>query len=888
MSRKGTAGAAFDMDDVDDGRIDVELEALPEDPLHGGDEGFSGPARPEATGISMDAVDWDTGGSSATKRKGRKGRKGAGGAGGDAAGPSAGLGGLGALGGGIGGGIGGGGLGGWRTTSGGGGGGGGGGGLLGASLAASAGSVRSFASPASRSSASGAAGATFASPAAASASAHAGGAAAGPAPVAVKRSAETRDAAHTAVSMSGKAAALARRRNRQRIHRVAAPLPRPPPAVGAALRAVDARYAGYKAAKKVRATEADPAATTAAIAATSAAPAFADPCSPAAEGWAEEVAVAVLGHVDSGKSTIVGHTLSLAGHVDRREARSNASGAAAIGKGSFAHAWVMDRSEEERERGITIDVSVRRVGLQAPSAALADADAAAAAAGIAPGTAAAFPSSILASGAEAALPNAERQLCILDAPGHRALVEGAIGAVAQADIALLVVPAAEGEFATATAATGTAREHAIAARSLGVTRVVVAVNKMDAVGWSEARFEAVREAMTQLLCGDLAFSKSHVVFVPVSGMAGDNLRYTLAECAAAATATAAAAAEADAATAAAAVAPAARAASSRSESGGAGPSAVEAAAAALLSAARWYSLDRMGPAGSDAAATGLPVLPGTSCAPCGARGLTLLEALRCVKRTTPKDTRDVCKPLRLCVADVYRSDAAGASGTIVVGRVASGWVEHRKPLVALPSAAGTPQVSVKSVQPAGGLTAGPRTAGWAGQTLELTLGGVTEAVVIRPGTVLCWPSHPVPVVSEVKVQLVMVSHSLLGQAAAAAASSAADPAVASSADWDGGDDGAFNLAPLLPVVVGSRLKWLSTTADCFCRVVAILHTTNKDGDILKHRPRILRNGCRAVVRLRFESPVPMEASKHHRRIGRFLLRQGVRTAAAGTVLRVYK
>ncbi|CAE7947974.1 HBS1L [Symbiodinium sp. KB8] len=757
----------------------MELEALPEDPLHGGDEGFSGPARPEATGISMDAVDWDTGGSSATKRKGRKGRKGAGGAGGDAAGSSAGLGGLGALGGGIGGGIGGGGLGGWRTTSGGGGG-GGGGGLLGASLAASAGSVRSFASPASRSSASGAAGATFASPAAASASAHAGGAATGPAPVAVKRSAETRDAAHTAVSMSGKAAALARRRNRQRIHRVAAPLPRPPPAVGAALRAVDARYAGYKAAKKVRATEADPAATTAAIAATSAAPAFADPCSPAAEGWAEEVAVAVLGHVDSGKSTIVGHTLSLAGHVDRREARSNASGAAAIGKGSFAHAWVMDRSEEERERGITIDVSVRR----------------------------------------AALPNAERQLCILDAPGHRALVEGAIGAVAQADIALLVVPAAEGEFATATAATGTAREHAIAARSLGVTRVVVAVNKMDAVGWSEARFEAVREAMTQLLCGDLAFSKSHVVFVPVSGMAGDNLR--------------------------------------------------------------------MGPAGSDAAATGLPVLPGTSCSPCGARGLTLLEALRCVKRTTPKDTRDVCKPLRLCVADVYRSDAAGASGTIVVGRVASGWVEHRKPLVALPSAAGTPQVSVKSVQPAGGLTAGPRTAGWAGQTLELTLGGVTEAVVIRPGTVLCWPSHPVPVVSEVKVQLVMVSHSLLGQAAAAAASSAADPAVASSADWDGGDDGAFNLAPLLPVVVGSRLKWLSTTADCFCRVVAILHTTNKDGDILKHRPRILRNGCRAVVRLRFESPVPMEASKHHRRIGRFLLRQGVRTAAAGTVLRVYK
>lgn len=753
------------------------------------------------------------------------------------------------------------------------------GGLFGASLAASP--IRAQ---------SGSAAAAAAAPPG-PARAVAAGASASPAPAAHKHLPEARDSAHVAVSMSGKAAALARRRNRVRLHSVAAPLPRPPPAVGAALRAVDSRYAAYKAAKKVKATAEDPAANTAAVAATSALPAFADPYSPAAEGWAEEVAVAVLGHVDSGKSTIVGHTLSLAGHVDRRETRSNASGAAAIGKGSFAHAWVMDRSEEERARGITIDVSVRRVGLQAPTSSLAAAEAAAAAAGLPPGTVSAFPSSILASGAEVALPNAERQLCILDAPGHRALVEGAIGAVAQADVALLVVPAAEGEFATATAATGTAREHAIAARSLGVTRVVVAVNKMDSVGWSEARYETVRAAMTQLLCVDLAFSRSHVTFVPVSGMAGDNLRFTLAECAAASTAAvAAAAAEADAAAAAAGVPPAARTAAARSDSSGAGAGSDEAAAAALRAAAHWYSLDRMAPAGPEAsaAATGLPILPGTSSSPCGARGLTLLETLRCVKRTTPKDTRDVCKPLRLCVADVYRSDAAGSSGTIVVGRVASGWVEHRKPLVSLPAAVGTPQVSVKSVQPAGGLTAGPRSAGWAGQTLELTLGGVTEAVVIRPGTVLCWPSHPVPVVTEVKVQLVMVSHSLLGQAAAAAASSAADGMVASSADWDGGDDGAFNLAPLLPVVVGSRLKWLSTTADCFCRVVSILHTTNKDGDILKHRPRILRNGCRAVVRIRFESPVPMEASKHHRRIGRFLLRQGVRTAAAGTVLRVYK
>ena len=96
------------------------------------------------------------------------------------------------------------------------------------------------------------------------------------------------------------------------------------------------------------------------------------------------------------------------------------------------------------------------------------------------------------------------------------------------------------------------------------------------------------------------------------------------------------------------------------------------------------------------------------------------------------------------------------------------------------------------------------------------------------------------------------------------------------------------MPPLLPIATGSRLRMHGMSVDTACTVTCILALLDKDDAVVKHRPRVLKQGQRAIVRVRFESPVPIEAVKHQKRIGRFLLRQGSRSAATVTRLRVYK
>ncbi|KAF9170598.1 HBS1-like protein [Mortierella sp. AD011] len=195
----------------------------------------------------------------------------------------------------------------------------------------------------------------------------------------------------------------------------------------------------------------------------------------------ESLNLVVIGHVDAGKSTLMGHLLYLQGEVNERTIRKHERDAQKIGKASFAFAWVLDETGEERARGITMDVGVTK------------------------------------------FETAHRRFTLLDAPGHRDFIPNMISGTAQADVAILVVDATTGEFESGFDANGQTKEHALLARSLGVQQLVVAVNKLDVVKWSEARYQEIVQKLEQFLVKDASFKKSNLVFIPCSGFTGENL-----------------------------------------------------------------------------------------------------------------------------------------------------------------------------------------------------------------------------------------------------------------------------------------------------------------------------------------------------------------------------
>ncbi|KAJ1674785.1 hypothetical protein EV182_002566, partial [Spiromyces aspiralis] len=188
----------------------------------------------------------------------------------------------------------------------------------------------------------------------------------------------------------------------------------------------------------------------------------------------------IVGHVDAGKSTLMGHLLSLLREIDERTMRKYMRESEQIGKGSFAFAWALDSTEEERERGVTIDI------------------------------------------ATSTFETKRRKFLLLDAPGHRDFVPNMIAGAARADVAILVVDATPGSFEAGFDGRGQTREHAMLVRSLGVRQLIVAVNKMDAVGWAEKRFGEIRSRLSDFLA-ITGFTKGLVKYVPVSGIEGVNL-----------------------------------------------------------------------------------------------------------------------------------------------------------------------------------------------------------------------------------------------------------------------------------------------------------------------------------------------------------------------------
>ena len=164
--------------------------------------------------------------------------------------------------------------------------------------------------------------------------------------------------------------------------------------------------------------------------------------------------------------------------VDYRTIDKYKKEAEKLGKSSFALAWVLDQGAEERERGVTIDIAMNK------------------------------------------FETADTRFTILDAPGHRDFIPNMIAGASQADFAVLVVDASTGNFESGLK--GQTKEHALLVRSIGVQRIVIAVNKLDTVNWSQERFDEISQQVSAFLT-TAGFQAKNLAFVPCAGLTGDNI-----------------------------------------------------------------------------------------------------------------------------------------------------------------------------------------------------------------------------------------------------------------------------------------------------------------------------------------------------------------------------
>ncbi len=180
--------------------------------------------------------------------------------------------------------------------------------------------------------------------------------------------------------------------------------------------------------------------------------------------------IVVVGHVDHGKSTLVGRLLhdtdSLPeGKVEQLRAVSEKRG------GPFEWSYLLDALQLERDQGITVDTT--QIWFATKS----------------------------------------RRYVIIDAPGHKEFLRNMVTGASRAEAALLVIDAKQG-------LSEQSRRHAYLVRLIGIAQVAVAVNKMDLVGYDEARFQAIAGEIRAYLAG---LDLSPTAIIPVSARHGDNV-----------------------------------------------------------------------------------------------------------------------------------------------------------------------------------------------------------------------------------------------------------------------------------------------------------------------------------------------------------------------------
>ena len=184
----------------------------------------------------------------------------------------------------------------------------------------------------------------------------------------------------------------------------------------------------------------------------------------------ERLHLVVAGHVDHGKSTVVGRLLADTGSLPEGKLESVRSVCERNGK-PFEHAFLLDALREEQAQGITID------------------------------------------GARVFFKTARRHYVVVDAPGHIEFLKNMVTGASHAEAALLVIDAVEGVQENS-------RRHGYLLGMLGIPQVVVAITKMDLAGFRQSRFETMTGQCRDFL---EAIGMKPVAIVPISGSNGDNV-----------------------------------------------------------------------------------------------------------------------------------------------------------------------------------------------------------------------------------------------------------------------------------------------------------------------------------------------------------------------------
>jgi elongation factor 1 alpha-like protein len=399
------------------------------------------------------------------------------------------------------------------------------------------------------------------------------------------------------------------------------------------------------------------------------------------------------GHVDHGKSTLMGRLLYDLKVIDQRSIDKLRKEAETIGKSSFALAWVMDETSEERSRGVTVDIATNYFETE------------------------------------------KTKFTILDAPGHKDFIPNMISGASQADFPVLVIDASTNSFESGLK--GQTKEHILIARSMGMQHIIVAVNKMDTVGWSKSRFDDISKRMTAFLT-EASFLEKRITFIPLAGLTGENVVKKIEN-----------------------------------------------------STAHWYT------------------------------GETLLEALERIDLPS----RNLAKPLRLSVADVFRGDIR--SPLSISGRIDAGTLQVGDVILALPA---NETATIKSIE----VQEAPVDWAVCGQIPTLHLTDI-DPVHLRQGDILCARSDPVKLVKAFTSKLLAFEH-------------------------------------VLPMPVEVFRSTLNSPAG----IRTLSAKLNKfTGEVVKKKPRIVKPGEVARVVVQLERELPVEDGM------RVVLRERGRTVGAG-------